>query len=132
MQKQKRNTGAHTAIKEEPQFQETGSFATTILSAKQETWTNVGASKASKKIPTKLTLSELLQGARTDSGLMVQLGEISPHRNEHPFFLQKKANSVLPQGVAVGKVSHIITEIALFPTASVTIQELEEHSEKLA
>ena len=132
LQKQRRNTGAQTAITEEPQFQEVESPATTILPAKQETWANVAASKAPKKMSNKPTLSKPLQGARTDSRLMVRLGENSPHRNEHPFLLQKKANSVLPQGVVVGKVAHINTGIALIPTAGVTIQQLEEHSEKLA
>ena len=63
---------------------------------------------------------------------MVQLGESLPHKNEHPFLLQKKANAVLPQGVVVRKMAYINTGIALIPTASVTIQQLEEYSEKLA
>ena len=132
LQKQRRNKGAQTAITKEPQFQEVESLATTILPAKQETWANVAASKAPKKMSNKPTLSKPLQGARTDSRLMVRLGENSPHRNEHPFLLQKKANSVLPQGVVVGKVAHINTGIALIPTAGVTIQQLEDHSKKLA
>lgn len=83
-------------------------------------------------MPNKPTLSKPLQGARTDLRLMVRLGENLPYRNEHPFFLQKKANLVLPQGVVVGKVVHINTGIALIPAAGVTIQQLEEYSEKLA
>lgn len=63
---------------------------------------------------------------------MVRLGGNSPHGNEHPFLRQKKANSVLPQGVVVGKVAHINTGIAHIPAAGVTIQQLEEYSEKLA
>ncbi len=132
LQKQRRNKGAKTAITKELQFQEVESLATTILPAKQETWANVAASKAPKKIPNKLMLSKLLQGARKDSRLMVRLRENSPHRNEHPFFLRRKANSVLPQGVVVEKVAYINTGIALIPTAGVTIQQLEDHSQKLA
>ncbi len=105
--------------------------AITILPTKQETWANVAASKAPKIIPNKPTLSKLLQEARTASRLIVCLGENSPHRNQHPFLLQKKANSVLPQGVVVGKVAHINTGIALIPTARVTIQQLAGYSEKL-
>lgn len=76
-QKERKNTGAQTAITEEPQFQEVESLVTTILPAKQETWANVAASKPSMKMHNKPTLSKPLQGARTDSRLMVRLGENS-------------------------------------------------------
>lgn len=44
---------------------------------------------------------------------MVRLGENPPHEEEHPFLLQKKANTVLPQNVIVGRVAHVNTGLAL-------------------
>ena len=63
---------------------------------------------------------------------MVCLGKNSPHRAEHPFLLQKKANAALPSKTVIGKVAHINSGIALIPTPGTTIAQLEEHKKTLA
>ena len=132
LHKQIRNTSVQTAITKETQFQVAESLATTILSAKHETWANVAASKLPMKMANKPMLSKLFLEARTNSRLIVRLGENSPHRNEHLFLLQKKANSLLRQGVVIRKVTYINTGIVLILMAGITIKQLEEDSEKLA
>lgn len=84
------------------------------------------------KSATKPSLAQSLQGIRVDGRLMVRLGENSPHRREHPFLLQTKANSVLPPETRVGKVAHINSGIALILAAGTTVEQLEEHGVRLA
>lgn len=80
----------------------------------------------------KPTLAQPLKGTRPDERLMVRLGKDSPHRGEHPFILQKKANAVLPNKIVIGKVAHINSGLALIPTPGTTAGQLEEHKEILA
>lgn len=63
---------------------------------------------------------------------MVRLGKDSPHRTEHPFVLQKKANAALPSKTVIGKVAHINSGIALILAPGTTIAQLEEHKDTLA
>lgn len=63
---------------------------------------------------------------------MVRLGQDSPHRSEHPFILQKKANAVLPNKVFIGKVAHINSGIALIPAPGTIAEQLGEYKETLA
>lgn len=56
------------------------------------TWANVAAKKAKPEIG-KPTLVSPLKGSRPDERLMVRLGKDSPHRAEHSFVLQQKANA---------------------------------------
>ena len=63
---------------------------------------------------------------------MVRLGQDSPHKGEHLFIFQKKANVVLPNKVVIGKVAHINSGLALIPVLGTTTEELEEHKETLA
>ncbi len=63
---------------------------------------------------------------------MVRLGQDSPHRGEHPFILQKKANAVLPNKVVIGKVAHINSGLALIPSPGIKAEQLEEYKETLA
>lgn len=63
---------------------------------------------------------------------MVRLGQDLPHRGEHPFILQKKANAVLPNKVVIGKVAHINSGFALIPAPGTTAKQFEEHKETLA
>ena len=90
------------------------------------------AAQSPKKNKTNPSLAHLLQRVPEDSRLMVRLGKNSPHKEQHPFLLQKKANDMLPQNVIVRKVAHINTEIALIPATGTSIQQLEEYSNKLA
>ena len=94
-------------------------------------WANVAAKKANPEIG-KPTLAAPLKGVRPDERLMVRLGKDSPHRTEHPFVLQKKANAVLPSKTVIGKVAHINSGIALIPAPGTTIAQLKEHKETLA
>lgn len=80
----------------------------------------------------KPSLIQPLRGARPDSRLMIRLGENSPHRNEHPFILQKKANLVLTPNVAIGKVAHINSGLALIPSLGTSLKQLEENADRLA
>lgn len=84
-------------------------------SNKPESWANIAAQNAPKapKATTKPSLKQPFRGMRADSRLMIRLGENSPHRNEHPFLLQKKANAILPANVVVGKVAHVNSGLAL-------------------
>ena len=63
---------------------------------------------------------------------MVRLGQDSPHRGEHLFILQKKANAVLPNKVAMGKVAHINSGLTLSPAPGTTAKQLQEHKDTLA
>ena len=62
---------------------------------------------------------------------MIRLEENSPHRNEHPFILQKKANLVLPPNVIIGKVAHINSSLALIPSPGTNLEQLEENADRL-
>lgn len=93
---------------------------------------NPPQTKPGPKAPSKPTLQSPLNGNRADSRLMIRLGETSPHRNEHPFLLQKKANAALPPHITVGKVAHVKTGIALVPANGTMLQQLEECGPKLA
>lgn len=73
-------------------------------SANPDTWAKVAAQKG-KPEAERPTLSYPLKRARPDERLMVRLGPESPHRAEHPFVLQKKANAALPNKTVVGKVA---------------------------
>lgn len=95
------------------------------------TWANVAAKKAKPEIR-KPTLVSPLKGSRPDERLMVRLGKDSPHRAEHPFVLQKKANAALPSKTVIGKVAHINSGIALILAPGTTIAQLEEHKDTLA
>ena len=101
---------------------------------KPATWANVAAQGLSQtpKPTTKPSLAQPLRGVRTDSRLMIRLGENSPHRNEHPFILQKKANLVLPQNVIIGKVANINSGLALIPSPGTNLEQLEENADRLA
>lgn len=63
---------------------------------------------------------------------MVRLGKNSSYRAKHVFVLQKKANAVLLSKTIIDKVAYINSGIALIPTPSTTIAQLEEHKETLA
>lgn len=63
---------------------------------------------------------------------MVRLGKDSPHRDEHPFILQKESNAALPSKVVIGKVAHINSGLALIPAPGTTAEQLEEKEETLA
>lgn len=63
---------------------------------------------------------------------MVRLRKNSPHRAEHPFVLQKKANAALPSKTVIGKVAHINSGIALIPAPGTNIAQLEEYKATLA
>ena len=80
----------------------------------------------------KPTLAQPLKGTRPDKRLMVRLGQDSPHRGEHPFIFQKKANAVLPNKVVIGKLAHINSGLALISAPDTTAEQLEEHKETLA
>lgn len=69
----------------------------------------------------------LTKGNRPDLQLMVRLGPESPHRNKHPFILQKRANTTLPHNVVVGRVAHINSGLALIPAPGTSLVQLEEH-----
>lgn len=101
---------------------------------KPSTWASVAAKSPTRtsKPGTKPSLTQPLRGVRTDSRLMIRLGENSPHRNEHPFILQKKANLVLPPNVAIGKVAHINSGLALIPSPGTSLEQLEENADRLA
>ena len=62
---------------------------------------------------------------------MVRLGQDLPHRGEHPFILQKKANAVLLNKVVIGKVAHINLGFALISAPGTTIEQFEENKETL-
>ena len=79
------------------------------------------AAQSLKKNETKLSLAHFPRGVRKDSRLIVRLEENSPHKKEHSFFLQKKANAVLPKIVVVGRVAYIDTGIALIPATGTSI-----------
>lgn len=101
---------------------------------KPATWANVAAQGPSRtpKPTTKPYLAQPLCEVRTDSRLMIRLRENSPHRNEHPFILQKKANLVLPPNVLIGKVAHINSGLALIPSPGTKLEQLEENADRLA
>ncbi len=69
---------------------------------------------------------------RIDSTLMIRLRENSPHRNEHPFILQKEANFMLPPNVIIGKVANINSGLALILSPSTNLEQLEENADWLA
>lgn len=104
---------------------------TTPSRTSSKTWANIAAKNGNSDIRTP-TLATPLKGLRPDERLMVRLGKDSPHRVEHPFALQKKANGALPSRVVIGKVAHINSGIALIPAPGTTIARLEEHKETLA
>lgn len=101
---------------------------------KPATWANIAAQgpPQTTKPMTKPSLAQPLRGVRTDSRLMIRLGENSPHRNEHPFILQKKANLALPPNVIIGKVAHINSGLALIPSPGTKLEQLEENADRLA
>ena len=101
---------------------------------KSATWANIAAQKPPKtpKPPTKPSLAEPLRGMRIDSRLMIRLGENSPHRREHPFLLEKKANATLPPNVGVAKIVHINSGLALIPSPGTKLEQLEENAHRLA
>lgn len=118
--------------KEQEEGQETLSTGEAAQpSNSSNTWANVAAKKAKPEVG-KPTLASPLKGSRPDERLMVRLGKDSPHRAEHPFVLQKKANAALPSQTVIGKVAHINSGIALIPAPGTTIAQLEEHKETLA
>lgn len=80
----------------------------------------------------KPTLAQPLKDTQPDERLMVRLGQDLPHRGEHPFILQRKANAALPNKVVIGKVAHINSGLALIPAPGTTAEQLEEHKETLA
>lgn len=118
--------------KEQEEGQEILSIGKTAQpSNSSNTWANVAAKKAKPEIR-KPTLVSPLKGSRLDERLMVRLGKDSPHRAEHPFVLQKKANAALPSKTVIGKVAHINSGIALILAPGTTIAQLEEHKDTLA
>ena len=92
--------GAIEAIDENMPIEERDSSESRCKKARSKSkpkpsWANIAA-RAPKPEKSKFTLTQPLKGSRADKKLMVQLGEESPYRNEHPFILQKKANAILP------------------------------------
>lgn len=83
------------------------------------------SNSSKKKMPAdKPSLMQPMKGMRPDLRLMIRLGEESPHRSQHPFLLQKQANSVLPSNVVlVGKVAHSKAGIALIAAAGTVAQQ---------
>lgn len=77
-------------------------------------------------------MTQPLQGVRTDTRLMIGLGENSLHQNEHLFILQKKANLVLSPNVAIGKVAHINLGPGLIPSPRSSLEQLNERTDRLA
>lgn len=63
---------------------------------------------------------------------MIRCNENSSHRNEYSFILQKKANLVLPSNIAIGKVAHINSSLALIPNPETNLKQLEENADRLA
>ena len=63
---------------------------------------------------------------------MIQLEETLPHRNEHLFVFQKKANAALQPDITIGKVANVKTGIAMVLVNGTTLQQLEKCSPKLA
>ena len=122
----------------QPDFQDQRSATQSTLPTdcrnKPATWTNVAAQGPSQtpKPTTKPFLEQPLRGVRTDSRLMIRLGENSPHRNEHLFILQKKANFVLPPNVIIGKVAYINSSLSLIPSPETNLKQLEEKANRLA
>ncbi len=81
----------------------------------RETYAQVasdGRNRNSKKVLAKLSLSQPFNGTRPDMRLMVRLGPDSPHRNEHQILLSKRANSVLPSTIVLGRVTLITSKLA--------------------
>ena len=105
--------------------------AATELPKKQESWAVV-ASQNKGNVLSKPSLTQPLRGTRPDARLMIRLGPESPHREEHPFVLQKKANIGLPANIVIGRVAHVQSGLALMPAPGITIAQLEEYSESLA
>lgn len=101
---------------------------------KSESWANVAAQNTPKapKAATKPSLKQPFRGMQADSRIMIRLGENSPHRNEHPFLLQKKANAVLSANVVIGKVAHVNSGLALIPALGTDLEQLEENASRLA
>ncbi len=62
---------------------------------------------------------------------MVRLRQDLPHRGEHPFILQKKANGVLPNKVVIRKVAHINSVLALIISLGIKAEQLERYKETL-
>lgn len=93
---------------------------------------NPSQTKQSSKVTTKPSLQLPLSSGRSDNRLMIRLGEESPHRNEHLFLLQKRANAILSPTLTIGKVAHVKTGLALVLAAGTTLQQLQEFSSKLA
>lgn len=77
-----------------------GTGETAESSTSPITWASVAAKRTKPEVG-KPTLAALLRGSRPDERLMVRLGKDSPHRAEHPFVLQKKANTALPSKIVV-------------------------------
>lgn len=98
---------------------------------KKGTWAERATSNCQTVIG-KPTFAQRLKGTRADEGLMVRLGQDSPHRDEHPFILQKKANVVLPKKVVIRKMAYINSGLALIPAPGTIAEQLEEHKETLA
>ncbi len=71
---------------------------------------------------------QLLRGTRPDARLTVRLGPKSPHKEEHPFVFQKKANTCLLANIVIGRVAYIRSGLALMPAPGTTIARLEEKS----
>ena len=122
----------------QPNVQDQGSATQSTLPTdrrnKPATWANVAAQGPSRtpKPTTKTFLAQLFCGVRTDSRLIIRLGENSPYRNKHPFILQKKANLVLPPNVIIGKVAQINLGLALIPSPGTKLEQLEENADQLA
>lgn len=63
---------------------------------------------------------------------MIKLGKEMSHRNKHHFLLQERANAVLPPTLTIKKVAYVKTGLALVLVVSITLQQLQEISSKLA
>ncbi len=121
-----------------PDFQDQRSaIQSTLLTDrcnKLATWANVAAQGPSQtpKPTTKPSLTQPLRGVRTDSRLIIRLGENCLHQNKHPFILQKKANLVLPTNIIIGKVAYINSGLALILFPETNLEQLEENADQLA
>lgn len=119
-----------------PQDQESGTRTAIPPESRTRpaTWANVATQSLfhTLKPVAKPSLAQPLCGVCKDPRLMIQLGENTPHRKEHPFILQKRANLVLPPNVIVGKVAHNNSGLALIPLPGTKLEPLEENRVQLA
>lgn len=63
---------------------------------------------------------------------MIKLGENSPHWNKHPFIFQKKANLVLLSNIAIRKIAHINSGLALILSLKTSLEQLKKYKNWLA